>query len=96
MPLFLDREGNIRGAMDVRDPDFLMTAGVNKIYLLGLKAYTPQGRIIKGVDRTNPFRSKDQGETMTHSGRMTPYTTKPASFDLHENFDYVPMGTFYI
>jgi hypothetical protein len=94
MPLVLDRHGNIRGAMDVRDPDFLMTAGVNKIYLLSVQAYTPQGVLIKGVDRKNPFRNEQTGETMSYSGRMTPYTTKPASFDLHEKFDNVPQGYF--
>jgi hypothetical protein len=94
MPLVLDRQGNIRGAMDVRDPDFLMTAGVNKVYLLAVQAYTPQGVLIKGVNRKNPFRNEQSAETMSYSGRMTPYTTKPASFDLHEKFDYVPDGYF--
>jgi hypothetical protein len=94
MPLVLDRQGNIRGAMDVRDPDFLMTAGVNKIYLLTIQAYTPQGVLIKGVNRKNPFRNEQTTETISHSGRITPYTTKPASFDLQEKFDYVPDGYF--
>ncbi|MDD4029281.1 MAG: hypothetical protein PHX86_06210 [Caldisericia bacterium] len=94
MPLVLDRQGNIRGAMDVRDPDFLMTAGVNKVYLLSIQAYTPQGVLIKGVNRKNPFRNEQSAETISHSGRMTPYTTKPASFDLGEEFDYVPDGYF--
>ncbi|MCK5848560.1 MAG: hypothetical protein KAH01_05125 [Caldisericia bacterium] len=94
MPLFMDRKGQVRGAIEIGDPDFLMTAGTNKIYLLGVQAFNAQGKLIKGVNRGNPFRSEDAGETLVHSGRMTPYTTKPASFDLSENFDYVPDGYF--
>jgi hypothetical protein len=56
-------------------PDFIMTAGINRIYKVTAKAYDTQGQLIT-------------------SGRLTPYTTKPASFDLSLHFKNSPPPYF--
>lgn len=90
---------NVRGNMlqgmgQIQDPDFIMTAGANKFYLLTMKAYNAQGQLIKGVQRKNPFRNQDERDTVFHSGRMTPYTTLPASNDLYLRFKDTPTPYF--
>ena len=90
---------NVRGNMmqgmgPIQDPDFLMTAGANKFYLLTMKAFNAQGQLIKGVQRKNPFRNQDERDLVFHSGRMTPYTTLPSSNDLHLRFKEAPSPYF--
>jgi hypothetical protein len=80
----------LRGFMNIEDPDFVMTAGTNKFYILSLKAYNAQEQLIKGTDKKNPFRNPDERDTIVHAGRLTPYTSKPASFDLARKFQGVP------
>jgi hypothetical protein len=93
MPMTLENNF-LRGMMDITDPDFLMTAGINRIYNIQVKATNAQGQLIKGIDKKNPFRNPDDRNVIVHSGRFTPYTSKPASFDLHLNFKEMPSPYF--
>jgi hypothetical protein len=87
--------GNIlQGMGQIQDPDFIMTAGANKFYLLSIKAFNAQGQLIKGVQRKNPFRNQDERDLVFHSGRMTPYTTLPSSNNLHLKFKEAPSPYF--
>lgn len=89
MPMMLENNF-LRGMMDITDPDFLMTAAINRIYNIQVKASNAQGQLIKGIDKKNPFRNPDDRNVIVHSGRLTPYSSKPASFDLHLNFPDMP------
>ena len=84
----------LRGMMNITDPDFIMTAGINRVYGLQMKAYNAQGQLIKGIDKKNPFRNPDNKDEIVHSGRFTPYNSKPASFDLSLNFKEIPSPYF--
>ena len=87
----MDIQGNrMQGMMSIRDPDFVMTAGVNRIYVMQIKAYNAQGQLIKGVDIKNPYRNPDEKDEIVHSGHFTPYTSKPGSFDLPLQFKEIP------
>jgi hypothetical protein len=66
--------------------DLIMTGGMNRLYRVSAKAYNAQGVLIKGVDVKSPFVKGGEREEILHSGRLTPYTTKPASFDLPLKF----------
>jgi len=92
-PLYVENN-YLRGFMSIQDPDFVMTAGANKFYILSLKAYNAQEQLIKGVDKKNPFRNPDERDTVIHAGRLTPYTSKPASFELARKFQGVPSPYF--
>ncbi|HPO29195.1 MAG TPA: hypothetical protein PLD35_04190 [Caldisericia bacterium] len=69
--------------------DLIMTGGVNKLYRVSVKSFNAQGVLIKGVDVKSPFVKGGEREEILHSGRLTPYTTKPASFDLSLKFKNV-------
>ena len=84
----------LRGFMNIQDPDFVMTAGANKFYILSLKAFNAQKQLIKGIDKKNPFRNPDERDRVVHAGRLTPYTSKPASFDLARKFQGIPSPYF--
>lgn len=84
----------LRGMMSISDPDFIMTGGANRIYIMQLKAYNAQGQLIKGIDKKNPFRNPDERDSVFHSGRLTPYTSKPGSFDLALKFKETPSPYF--
>jgi hypothetical protein len=92
-PLFIENN-MIRGITNVSDPDFVMTGGANKIYIMEIKAYNAQGQMIKGIDKKNPFRNPDDRDSVFHSGRLTPYTSKPGSFDLSLKFKETPSPYF--
>ncbi len=83
-----------QGMGQIQDPDFIMTAGANKFYMLSMRAFNAQGQLIRGVQRTNPFRNPDERDVVFHSGRMTPYTTLPASNHLELHFSEVPSPYF--
>jgi len=87
----MDIQGSrMQGMMGINDPDFVMTAGVNRIYVMQIKALNAQGQLIKGVDIKNPYRNPGEKEEIVHSGHITPYTSKPGSFDLPLNFQDIP------
>jgi hypothetical protein len=80
----------LRGVMSISDPDFIMTGGANRIYIMEIKAYNAQGQLIRGIDKKNPFRNPEDRDSVFHSGRLTPYTSKPGSFDLPLTFKETP------
>jgi len=84
----------LRGMMSITDPDFIMTGGANRIYIMEIKAYNAQGQLIRGIDKKNPFRNPEDRDSVFHSGRLTPYTSKPGSFDLPLKFKEAPTPYF--
>lgn len=87
----MELEGRrMQGMVSVSDPDFVMTAGVNRVYSIQIKAFNAQGQLIKGVDIKNPYRNPDEKEEIVHSGHLMPYTSKPGSFDLSLKFKEIP------
>lgn len=75
--------------------DLIMTGGTNNLYRVFAKSFNAQGILIRGVDVKSPFVKGGEREEILHSGRLTPYTTKPASFDLSLKFKN-PIAPYFI
>jgi hypothetical protein len=58
------------------NPDFVMTAGDNRIYQITATAKNAQGKVIRGIDR-----DVNVCNGATEVARFTPFTTKCANFE---------------
>ncbi len=68
--------------MSPGDPDFVMTAGDNRVYKVRATVYDAEGRLVKGVTKGVSVC----GGGVKNTARFTPFVTRPTSFE----FDFDP------
>ncbi len=63
------------------DPDFVMTAGDNRVYKIRVTITDAEGRLVKGVTKGVSVC----GGGVKNTARFTPFVTRPSSFDFEFN-----------